>query len=69
MLWMDETGAELSKQTLAEGRFPEAENEVVISRILLELLGTEGDIGDTITLPYQLIKDGNYDYKKKKAVL
>lgn len=65
MLWMDETGAELSKQTLAEGRFPEAENEVVISRILLELLGTEGDIGDTIMLPYQLIKDGNYDYKEE----
>lgn len=65
MIYMDKNGVDLSKQTLAEGRFPEQENEIVISKILLEMLGMERQIGDTITIPYQLIKDGGYDYKEE----
>lgn len=65
MVYMDKNGVDLSKQTLAEGKFPEQENEIAISKILLEMLGMEGQIGDTITIPYQLIKDGGYDYKEE----
>lgn len=65
MIYLDKNGAALSKQTLAEGRLPEQKNEVVVSDILLEMLDIKGEIGDTITIPYQLLRNEGYDYKEE----
>ena len=33
---------------------------------ILEALGQNGKIGDTITVPYQILKDDGLDYTKEK---
>lgn len=54
MVYLDETCAELNKSELAEGHFPQKENEIVVSEGLLKAMGLEGRIGDTIRVPYSL---------------
>lgn len=66
MLYMDKNAMELYKITLSEGRLPEAENEIVVSPGLLQELSLEGEIGDTVTIPYQVFRDGGLDYETQK---
>lgn len=67
MMYMDEEGMKLSKVELSEGRMPEKENEIVVSEGILELLGQkDARIGDTITVPYQIYRDGGLDYTQEK---
>ena len=54
MLFVDKVCADLNKFELAEGNFPERENEIVVSKGILKVMGLEGKIGDTIHIPYQL---------------
>lgn len=66
MLYMDKVGAELYKMELVKGKLPETENEVVVSKGILEALGKNGEIGDTITVPYQIFRDGELDLTEEK---
>lgn len=66
MMYMDRTGMELYKVKLKEGQLPQKENDIVVSKGILEALGQNGKIGDTITVPYQILKDGGLDYTKEK---
>lgn len=66
MMYMDRTGMELYKVKLKEGQLPQKENDIVVSKGILEALGQNGKIGDTITVPYQILKDDGLDYTKGK---
>lgn len=66
MMYMDRTGRELYKVKLKEGQLPQKENDIVVSKGILEALGQNGKIGDTITVPYQILKDDGLDYTKEK---
>lgn len=65
-MYMDRTGMELYKVKLKEGQLPQKENDIVVSKGILEALGQNGKIGDTITVPYQILKDDGLDYTKEK---
>lgn len=66
IMYMDRTGMELYKVKLKEGQLPQKENDIVVSKGILEALGQNGKIGDTITVPYQILKDDGLDYTKEK---
>lgn len=66
MMYMDRTGMELYKVKLKEGQLPQKENDIVVSKGILEALGQNGKIGDTITVPFQILKDDGLDYTKEK---
>lgn len=66
MMYMDRTGMELYKVKLKEGQLPQKENDIVVSKGILEALGQNGKIGDTITVPYEILKDDGLDYTKEK---
>ncbi|MGN0343700.1 MAG: ABC transporter permease [Lachnospiraceae bacterium] len=66
MIYMDEAGLELYHLELAEGMLPEAENEIVVSKGILEELSQTGGIGATITVSYQVNRDGGLDYAQEK---
>lgn len=66
MMYMDRTGMELYKVKLKEGQLPQKENDIVVSKGILEALGQNGKIGDTITVPYQILKGDGLDYTKEK---
>ena len=69
MMYMDENGIKLYKQELESGRLPQKKNEIVISRALLDVLHLEGEIGDSIILQYQIIRDGGLDYKEESEFI
>ena len=66
MMYMDKVGAELYKAKPVKGKLPESENEIVVSEGILEALGQNGEIGDTITVPYQIFRDGVLDLTETK---
>lgn len=66
MIYMDRAGMELYKIKLKEGELPRSENDIVVSEGILEALGQTGNIGDSITVPYQILKDDGLDYTKEK---
>lgn len=57
MLFIDQTAAKLSRQQLAEGRFPEKADEIVLSDGVLETLGLTGSIGDQVEIPFQTMTE------------
>lgn len=66
MMYMDVQATGMYKLELAEGRLPEAENEIVVSRGILEALSLPGELGDTVTIPYQVYRDGSLDFIQTK---
>lgn len=66
MMYLDEEGLDLYHMELSEGKLPEAENEIVVSKGILEAISQEGDIGDTITVSYQVSRNGGLDYKQER---
>lgn len=66
MLYLDQEGARLMKAEPDKGRLPEAENEIVVSPGILEALGQSGEIGDLITVPFQIFRDGLLDFTETK---
>ena len=67
LYYFDEKGLELYNMELASGRLPEKENEIVVSKGILKQLGQHGNIGDTIRVPYQILRDGGLDHAQEKA--
>lgn len=65
LMHMDEEGFRLYKMGLESGTFPIRENDIVVSRNLLAELGQTGEIGDTITVPYQMKRDGGLDFQEE----
>ena len=66
MMFMDAKGLELYKMELVKGGLPEREDEIVVSEGILKELGQQGDIGDTITVPYQVYRGGELDLTETK---
>ena len=66
LMFMNDEGFALYRMNLLEGKFPEKKNEIVVSAGILEELGQEGTIGDIITVPYQILKDGGLGLSEEK---
>ncbi len=66
LLYLDTEGFDLYHMELTKGRLPQAENEIVVSEGLLKEISQAGEIGDTITLSYQVYRDGGLDYIQEK---
>lgn len=62
---LDQTCADLNRIELSEGRFPEKASEIIVSKGILDALGIEGKVGDTIRIPYQVLRDGELDYRQE----
>ncbi len=52
--YMDDVAARLAPRTLLEGRLPEAAGEVAVEKSLLMRLRLDAQVGDTITLEYDV---------------
>lgn len=65
MAALDENCAILNRIELREGHYPKKASEIVVSEGLLEVLGIEGEIGDTIKIPYQVFRNGGLDYRQE----
>ncbi|MCI8665937.1 MAG: FtsX-like permease family protein [Dorea sp.] len=66
MMFMDAKGLALYKMELAEGNLPERKDEIVVSEGILKELGQRGDIGDTVSVPYQIYREGALDLTETK---
>lgn len=66
MMYLDENGAMLYKQELSSGRYPQKENEIAMTSSALEIMGLKGELGDTISIPYQVLRSGSLDYTQEK---
>jgi len=66
MIYLDAKGFDMYQMELSEGRLPEAENEIVLSKGILDELSQSGQIGDTITIPYQVYRNGGLDFIQEK---
>jgi putative ABC transport system permease protein len=67
MMYIDNSGFSLYRMKLLEGDLPEKENEIVVSNSILDELGQTGKkIGDTITVAYQIYRNGGLDLKEEK---
>lgn len=58
MVYADEMVCRENRLNLTEGRLPKKEDEIVVTRGLLEEMGLTGEIGDRITVSYQVSEDG-----------
>lgn len=65
MISMDKEALELNKMELTQGQFPKEKKEVAVSKEMLEKMGIQADIGDEVTLPFQLYEDGGMGYAKE----
>lgn len=65
MIYMDQDAITLNKLELESGRWPEEADEIVVSKGSLDALGIKGEIGDTVTIPYQVILPNELDYEKQ----
>ena len=65
MTAMDEACAQLNRMELSEGHYPEKESEIIVSEGLLEAIGLRAEVGDTIRVPYQVMRDGSLDYRQE----
>lgn len=66
MLYLDEKAAEMYKIELEEGHLPELYNEIVVTKDMLQGMGMEKKVGDTVSLQYQVFRDGKLDYVQEK---
>jgi putative ABC transport system permease protein len=66
MIYLDAEGLDMYQLELSEGRLPEAENEIVVSEGILDVLSQSGQIGGTITIPYQVYRNGGLDFIQEK---
>ena len=66
MYYIDENAAKLNKVVLTAGKLPEKDNEIVISKEVMSMLDIDGEVGDTITIPYQMVTETGLDYSQEK---
>lgn len=69
LCYMDDEALRLGKMELEKGNFPKGGNEIAVSSGLLEAMGIEAGVGDTIELPYQPIETGGIGYEKREDFL
>lgn len=67
LLYMDEAARKLNLLKLSEGTFPQKGNEIAFPKEMLKEYGLTADIGDEITLPFQLYEDGGLGYQKEET--
>lgn len=63
LMSVDQTGLALNKTELEQGSFPEEEKEIAVYRSMLDEFGLSADIGDEITLSFQLFEEGGLGYE------
>ena len=63
---LDENALDLYRCKLESGRWPQAENEIVTSRQALKYYGVSGEIGDVVTLPYQVYEGKGMSVQRQK---
>ena len=66
VMYMDAKAIEMYQLELSEGRLPEKENEIVVSKGILKELPLAGEIGDTIPISYQVYRNGSLDFIQEK---
>ena len=69
LLYFDAEGLSLYNMQLIEGHLPEEENEIVVSKGILEELGQTCEIGDLISIPYQIYRDDVLDFAQQKEFI
>lgn len=62
---LDQSCADMNKVELVAGHLPKKDSEIVVSKGLLEALGIEGEMGDRITIPYQVLREDGLDYREE----
>lgn len=62
---MDRLGISYNKVKLEEGSFPSEKKDIALPRQMLDEYGLEGEVGDEITLPFQVIEDGGLGYQRE----
>ena len=63
LMSVDQTGLALNKTELEQESFPEEEKEIAVYRSMLDEFGMSDDIGDEITLSFQLFEEGGLGYE------
>lgn len=58
--YLDDVAARLAPRTLLKGRLPEAEGEIAVEQSLLPRLRLDAQVGDTITLEYDVPTQDDY---------
>ena len=66
LIFMDKTACNLCHLSLTEGSFPKKENEITVSRKFLDLLSLDLNVGDTLPLSYQVLREDGLDHAVKK---
>lgn len=66
LMYLDEEAFKLYRLSLKEGKLPEKENEIVVSKGILKELGIDAKIGDTIKIPYQIYRNDELDYVQER---
>lgn len=66
MIYADETAQKLSKTQLESGVLPQRGNEIALSQEILDALGIQAKIGDSIEIPFQAERSGSLDYEQKE---
>lgn len=69
MLFIDQAAAELSRQELAEGKFPEKADEIALSVGVLETLELTGSIGDQVEIPFQPAAENGARQSRKFTIV
>ncbi len=64
MIYLDEIAWKLNKTELEEGYTPTKKEEIAVSQGILDELGISAGIGDTVSLPFQVIESGGVGYEK-----
>lgn len=65
MLAMDAAAIELNRVSLQKGAFPESTRDVAMAPEVLRVLGIQAEVGDEITLSYQLYEDNGLGYENQ----
>ncbi|MCM1256812.1 MAG: ABC transporter permease [Roseburia sp.] len=66
MMYLDAKGLEFYNMELKEGSLPKKENEIVVSKGILAKLRQRAKIGDTVTIPYQVLRGNTLDFAEEK---
>lgn len=65
LIYEDESAITLNKIELEEGDFPQSKSDIVVSKGLLEVMGNDATIGDTIEISYQIIEPDGLSLAKE----
>ncbi len=66
LMFLDQEGLDLYNMKVEEGRLPEKSDEILLSREMLKTLGLTGEIGDPVTFPVQIRRNGGLDLTEER---